>query len=142
MNAISEIKRLPKNVAEMESMFNSLISELDVCSDYQRAEILTYLNHIANLTEKIKKVPFIAETMQKLALDKFEVNGFRIEPHTATKYDYSSDPIWSELKAKITKREELMKIAGKGEVIFDDEGLQITPAIKTSSESFKFTAKK
>jgi hypothetical protein len=141
MSAISEVKRMPQTAAEMESMFNVLVNELDVASAYQRAEVMTYLNLITKLTDKLKKVEFIKDTMIRLAQDNFEVNGFKVEPHVSTTYKYDHDTVWSDLKNQLENREKLMK-AAMAATIYDEEGVEITAAIRTTNESFKLTLKK
>ena len=143
MSALSELRRLPQNKAEMESMLQTLINELDGASDYQKAEAITYLNLISKLFEDLKKVCFIKETMIKLANEKVEINGFRFEIHSGARYDYKHDHEWQKLNKQLKAREELMKTALTTEaIIYDSEGVEVPRAIKNTSESFKLTAKK
>ena len=93
--------------------------------------------------ESIKEEGFMKETMQNLANEKYEVNGFIIEPHSTTKYDYSNCAVWTNLKRQVTAREGLMKSAAKSiDTIYDSEGVEIPHVIKKGGESFKLTQKK
>ena len=140
MNAISEIKRLPQNKSEMDSLLNTLKAELELQSNAKRAEVVTTLARISKIFEAIKAEGFIKETMQNLANEKYEVNGYIVEPHSTAKYDYSSCDVWKDLKRQISEREGLMKAAAKSvHPIYDNEGVEIPPATKTGSESFKLT---
>jgi hypothetical protein len=140
MNAIAELKRLPANMGEVRTMVDSILNEMDSMSDYQKAEVLVILNLFERVQKGVKESETLKETMTKMANEKVEINGFRIEPHTATTYEYT-DAVYLELKEKAKQREALMK-AAMNTTIFDEDGIQIEPAIKKTTESYKLTLKK
>jgi len=51
--------------------------------------------------------------------------------------DYSNDEVWSELKAKLKEREELLKVAYKSkETIYDNEGVEVPKCPEKPSKAY------
>lgn len=65
-------------------------------------------------------------------------NGAKFTEQSRTSLDYSIDAIWSDLKAQISKREELLKARAKlGKVIFDENGEEVTLCPSSTTSFFK-----
>ena len=65
-------------------------------------------------------------------------NGAQCTEQSRTSLDYSIDAIWSDLKAQISKREELLKARAKlGKVIFDENGEEVTLCPSSTTSFFK-----
>jgi len=141
MSALAELKRLPQNMAEVNTMSEVLLREMENMSDYQLAEVMTYFKLFEKVQERISKADFVKERMQRMTSEQVEVNGFRIDKHTATSYDYSVCDLWNDLKKKLATLEATMKAIDKP-IAETDTGELIFPAIKKSSDSFKLTLKK
>jgi wyosine [tRNA(Phe)-imidazoG37] synthetase (radical SAM superfamily) len=140
MNAIAEIKRLPSSMKEVNSMIDSMLTEMEAMNEYQRAEVMVILNLFERVQKGVKESEMVRNTMTRIANERVEINGYRIEPHSAVSYEYN-DPIYLEMKEKIKQREGLMK-AAMSSTIYDEDGIEIPPAIKKTTESYKLTLKK
>ena len=141
MSAISELKRLPSTSKEVQTFCEDMLLQMETMNGYQIAEVMTYLQLFDKVKETIKKSELVQRVMIANANEKVEVNGFRIEQHVSTSYKFDNDPVWGYLKKQLAKRKALMKVA-MTQTIYDEEGIEVTPAIKTSGESYKLTLKK
>ena len=77
------------------------------------------------------EIPF--EKVTVLGCDFTPVNGGDLP-------NYKDDEVWSDLKAKLTERENLLKVALKGAELYDTEGL-LVPKVSTNPKKSSITLK-
>lgn len=115
-------------------------------------ETAIHLNAIKSMCEEALKLivePVTAELSQ-FPQSKTEKWGCKIEQaEVGTKYDYSQNVTWVELKQKEDALAEerkaletLLKAIPAGKSIFNDEGIEMIGPAKTSTTSFKTTLAK
>ena len=104
-----------------------------------------YLNPLAAMVKfkLVKELIDRADAMIKgFAIDEAmkykkegEYMGYKIDVrNTGDRMNYEDDPIYSEMKAKLKQREELLKLAykQKGTMVFDEQGIEV-PVISVTS---------
>lgn len=150
----SIIKSLPSTKAQM-TMFISKVSE-ELKDGFQ------------NPLDFYLQAKYASETLKKLLEDKdikdlaitearrygksFESNGNKIEysENMSPKYDFTvcGDREWDELQAQLSKlqekikeREAFLKAIPQNSTIMDEDGVQLLPPLKKSSEGLRITIK-
>ena len=130
------------NKPQIETMVNLLVSSVEDgnMDPYQAITNAMKLELIGKtMTKKLKALD--------LNYDKGEFYGVEIKDHNSTTYDYSNDAEWSVLQTKITSLRELQKeretlLKSLKAPMFDNEGIEVLPAIKKSSSTIKLTISK
>ena len=101
--------------------------ELDKHEAFAQAERLTLA--ITNVRDELKK---------SLPREKQTFYGIEITPVSGRQMiQYNEDLVWSELKEKLSQREELLKVALKtNEPFYDNEGVEVPKvSVKYSADS-------
>lgn len=115
-------------------------------------ETAIHLNAIKSMCEETLKLiaePVVAE-LEQFPQAKTEKWGCKIErAEVGTKYDYSHNVSWCEVKKKEDaaaeerkQLETLLKSIPAGKSIFNDEGIELIGPAKFSTTSFKTTLAK
>ena len=150
----SIIKSLPSTKAQM-TLFITKVSE-ELKSGYQNP--LDFYLQAKYASETLKKVledkdiRDLAITEAKKYGKTFESNGNKIEysENISPKYDFTvcGDRVWEELQAqlstlqeKIKERETFLKAIPANSTIIDEDGVQLSPPLKKSSEGLRITIK-
>lgn len=98
------------------------------------------IEYLTTVTEKLKDTASI----QGLKYNKQIFHGAKIEMrNTGDKLDYSSDPVYAELEAKLKARKELLTFSysAYGATIFDEEGVEVMKvAVKTNGVESLFVS--
>lgn len=70
--------------------------------------------------------------------EKLSVYGTEVTAHSRMTWSYKHSPEWAEAKAELTRIEKSMKYAAEmfPKEVFDDEGTQIEPALRTPGAPF------
>ena len=117
-----------KNIGDSEVLINLAASiELDKQEAFAQAERLTLA--ITNVRDELKK---------SLPREKQTFYGIEITPVSGRQMiQYNEDLVWSELKEKLSQREELLKVALKTtEPFYDNEGCEVPKvSVKYSADS-------
>lgn len=112
-------KQFAKNLIES--------GEVDKLEMFAQAERITQA--ITNVRDEIKAT---------LPREKQTAYGIEINPVNGRQMiQYNEDLVWSELKEKLSNREELLKVALKTtETFYDSEGVEVTKvSVKYSADS-------
>lgn len=114
-------------------------------------ETAIHLNAIKSVCDEALKLIVEPVTGQlNLQSGKFEKWGCKVEcAEVGTKYDYSENPSWVELKQKEDalaeerkQLETMLKTIPAGKMIFNEQGDQLIGPAKSSTSSFKTTLAK
>jgi hypothetical protein len=105
-----------------------------------------HLNAVKQVCEDALKL-IVDPVLESLEKGKAEKWGCKIEQaEVGVKYDYSQNSSWVDLKtheeaiaAKRKELEDLLKHIPAGKSIFNDEGIELIGASRTSTTSFKTT---
>jgi len=144
------LRPLPINRGQLQLFKQDFIQEIAENGDALKAAV--QLKAMEDLVDSLRKDKKLRE-MIMIMVDKypekiFEYLGCDIEKaELGTKYDYSKDRIWNELKISETAiskkregRENLLKVL-KSEMADPETGEIIVPATKTSESYIKITIK-
>ena len=145
MNTLQKLQQLPSTKAEQKAFAESAVNEI-LAGDYGIIEAVALINAIKGTFDQILKDPKIVYSIQS-ELDKYkektiDFSSFTITKAQRTTWKFDVDPVWQELKQRLTNREEAMKLAAKSiDKMFDSEGSEITPATSKTSEYFTIKLK-
>jgi hypothetical protein len=145
MNTLQKLQQLPSTKAEQKAFAESAVNEI-LAGDYGIIEAVALINAIKGTFDQILKDPKITYSIQS-ELDKYkektiDFNSFTITKAQRTTWAFDSDPVWQELKQRLTNREEAMKLAAKSiDKMFDSEGSEIPPATSKTAEYFTIKLK-
>lgn len=83
-----------------------------------------------------------AELRQHIPAEPYTGYGVTFTPVAGGEtVDYKNDPVWMELKAAVSHREELLKLANKSkDSIYDSEGIEV-PKVGTTPRKSSITLK-
>lgn len=106
--------------------------EIDALDAYVQVKIAS--EYISNLSKGLK--PFAEDEADRYGKEEATMYGCAIQQTSgSTKYDYSHDEVWSEIKAeiyalmaKLKEREDFMKKAMSFSGVVDEDGVEIPPA--------------
>ena len=138
MSTLQKLQQLPSTKAEQKAFAESAVNEI-LAGDYGIIEAVALINAIKGAFDQILKDPKIVNTM-KTELSKYpektiEFQNFTVTKAERTTWNYEHDPVWNELKQRLTNREEAMKLAAKSiDKMFDSEGSEIPPAVSKTAE--------
>lgn len=145
MNTLQKLQQLPSTKAEQKAFAESAVNEI-LAGDYGIIEAVALINAIKGAFDAILKDPKIVNTMQtelsKYPEKTIEFHNFTVTKAERTTWNYEHDPVWQELKQRLTNREEAMKLAAKSiDKMFDSEGSEIPPATSKTAEYFTIKLK-
>jgi hypothetical protein len=138
MNTLQRLYGLPSTKAEQKTFAHKAVNEI-LAGDYDPVEAVALINAIKGAFDQILKDPKIVNTMQtelsKYPEKTIEFQNFTVTKAERTTWNYEHDPVWNELKQRLTNREEAMKLAAKSiDKMFDSEGSEIPPATSKTAE--------
>ena len=145
MNTLQKLQQLPSTKTEQKAFAESAVNEI-LAGDYGIIEAVALINAIKGAFDQILKDPKITYSIQS-ELDKYkektiDFSSFTITKAQRTTWAFDSDPVWQELKQRLTNRENAMKLAAKSiDKMFDQEGSEIPPATSNTSEYFTIKLK-
>ena len=145
MNTLQKLQQLPSTKAEQKAFAESAVNEI-LAGDYGIIEAVALINAIKGAFDAILKDPKIVNTMQtelsKYPEKTIEFHNFTVTKAERTTWNYEHDPVWQELKQRLTNREEAMKLAAKSiDKMFDSEGSEIPPPTSKTAEYFTIKLK-
>ena len=148
--ATGTIRLLPINFGQLQLFKQKYVDEIAANGEAMEAAVqLKAMEELVDMLRKDKRLrELIMSQVDKYSEQKFEFMGVDIQKcELGTKYDYSKDRVWNELKAlesgislQRKDREELHKVL-RVEMADPVTGEIIYPAIKTSESYIKVTIK-
>ena len=110
MEALSELRRLPENKAQINTFVNVAIGEI-LSGEVSPLEVEIRLKVLEDTIKQIRKDVRVKRVVMDEAeqYDKQMFMGAEINVGSRKTADYSGDDIWNELKAKIKGRETYLK---------------------------------
>ena len=140
MNELQAISNLPENKDEVKRYSEAVIKEVQD-GNLNPIELMARLKPIIDTFEKIRK-GITENVIRQLELSGGTDRGLEIM-ESGIKYDYSADPIVTELEAKLKERKEFLKnlpVTGMTELNEETgEVIKIYRPIKKSTTTFKIT---
>ena len=126
---------VPTSEAETQALAKQLLEYVDN-GDYNPLQMECVLNRLIKVIEYVRDNEnyknAVAFETAKYAENKFSFHRFSIAKGQRTTYEYKGDYLWMELDAKKKARETLLKSIK--EPMFDNDGVQIIPAIKKTTD--------
>lgn len=144
---------IPLSKSAIAQKANEAIEHILEVGNYSHvAQMLSAMEKFVDSVKKDERfVNAIREDLERNNKSFVLPTGTKIElAEVGVKYDYSSDPMWSELEAQIKpirdkqkEREEYLKKIPAGKMLMNEEGevLAVGPA-KSSTSSFKVSLAK
>jgi len=127
-----------KNIAKIAKLSKKEISK--TANDYV-SSILEEKTPEEVLFESVRFEEFFKQIntdLKKHLKENSTYNGAKFTEQSRTSLDYSKDLIWSDLKAKMQDREELLKARAKlGKAIFDENGEEVTLCPSSTTTFYK-----
>ena len=121
------------NKKEVEFSAKKFASQLIEAGEIDKYEAFTQAVRMSNALEIIKD-----EIKSHLPKEKHVAFGVEISPISGrTMVQFQDDEMWSQLKHKLSQREELLKLALKSDdPIYDSEGVEVPKvSVKYASDS-------
>lgn len=128
MNTLSVINLMPSTKAEIKSFAEKVISAVE------NGEI-----PVLQLDVQLKRIETVCETIRKATKEQvideaskygkvFDFAGAEISLTERKTPDYSNDPEWASLNAKIKAREAILKAIPEGRTLIDEETGEVISA--------------
>ena len=107
MSTLQRLQQLPSTKAEQKAFAESAVNEI-LAGDYGIIEAVALINAIKGAFDAILKDPKITYSIQS-ELDKYkektiDFSSFTITKAQRTTWAFDSDPVWQELKQRLTNR--------------------------------------
>ena len=126
---------VPTSEAETQALAKQLLEYVDN-GDYNPLQMECVLNRMSKIIEYVRDNEDYRKALAfetgKYAENKFNFQRFSVTKSQNVRYEYKGDHVWSDLNAKIKGRESFLKAIT--EPTFGDDGIQIVPAIKKTTD--------